>query len=134
MFNYFFNAPLQKYKTISTYGMKTHQKSTHMYTLMINTHLSPGRSLERKLHCTGCEGPGEVRHAQNRTPSLGHESYRGSLSPGHRDRRRTGWRKRERRKGRSKGCRARWRDKGRACPGGWRQRWKDGRRMRKVRV
>lgn len=97
----------------------------------MNTHLSPGRSLERKLRCIGYEGPGEVRHAQNRTLSLGHES---SLTPGHRDMRTRGWRKGETRKGTSRTCRARRRCKGRACRGGWRQRWKDGRRrMRKVR-
>lgn len=95
----------------------------------MNTHLSPGRSLERKLHCTGCEGPGGVRHGQNRTLNLRHESYRGSLTQAHRDRRR----RRERRRGRSRGCRARARGRGRACQGGWRQWWKDWRRMGKVR-
>lgn len=115
--------------------MKNQITSRHTctHTDVMNTHLSPGRSLERKLRCTGCGGPGEVRHAQNRTLSLGHESYMDSLTPGCRDRGRRGRRKWERRRGRSRGCRARRRDRDRACQGGWRQRWKDGRRMRKVR-
>lgn len=108
-------------------------RHTCTHTDVMNTHLSPGRSLERKLRCTGCGGPGEVRHAQNRTLSLGHESYMDSLTPGCRDRGRRGRRKWERRRGRSRGCRARRRGRDRACQGGWRQRWKDGRRMRKVR-
>lgn len=109
-----------------TYRMKNHHKST--YTV-INTHLSLGRSLERKLHYTGCEDPGEVRHAQNHTLSLGHESYRGSLSPSHWDRRRRGLGMRERSGGRSGGGRARRKGRGGACRG----RWKDVKKNRKVR-
>lgn len=48
---------------------------------MTDTHLSPGRSLEKRHHCTGCEVPGEARHTQIHTGSLGHESYRGFLAP-----------------------------------------------------
>lgn len=110
--------------------MKNNHKST--YTV-INTHLSLVHSLERKLHYTGCEDPGEVRHAQNHTLSLGHESYKDSLSPSHRDRRRRGLGMIERSWGRSGGRRARRRGGGRACRGGWTQTWKDVKKNRKVR-
>lgn len=116
----------------NTWVDKSHHKSTH--TEVINTHLSLGRSLERKLHCIGCEDPGEVRRAQNRTLSLGHESYRGSLTPSHRDRRRRGLGMTERRRGGSWEWRARRRKgRGGACREGWRQRWKDVKKKRKVR-
>lgn len=120
---------ITKYTYFSTDRMKNHHKST--YTV-INTHLSLARSLERKLHYIGCEDPGEVKHVQNHTLSLGHESYRGSLSPSHWDRRRRGVETRERSRGMSGGWRAR-RGRGRACRGGWTQRWKDVKRSRKVR-
>lgn len=82
----------------------------------MSTHLSPGRSLERKLHCTGCEGPGEATRGPNRRQSLRPESYTGSLNPEHQGRRR-----RERRSGRSRGCSGRTRGMGRASPRGWSQ-------------
>lgn len=93
---------------------------------VMSTHLSLGRSLERRPHCIGCEDPAEVRLAQNSTLSLGHESYRGSPSPSHRDRRRRGPGMRAGSGGRT------WERGGRTRRGGWRQRRKDVRRKRKV--
>lgn len=82
----------------------------------MSTHLSPGRSLERKLHCTGCEGPGEATRGPNRRQSLHPESYTGSLNPEHQGRRR-----REKRSGRSRGCSGRTRGMGMVSPRGWSQ-------------
>lgn len=81
---------------------------THTHADVMNTHLSPVHSLEKKPHCTGCGGPGEGRL------NLHRESDRDYLSPVHRDQWWRGWRE-----GRSRGCRARGtrRGMGRACRG-----------------
>lgn len=97
----------------------THITHTHRRTKRnAHTHLSPGHSPERRLRCTGSEGPAEASRGQNRTASLSRESRTGRLPPLRRGRRR---KTRTGRRGR-RGCAAKRSGMAVRARRGWRRR------------